>query len=82
MHYETDNLPADVEEIFFSGKFWYAASKAKIQVMNKPVAVGVGTTRDEAIADMRDLESRYLPVKDRGPTWRDKQERYAAPRMQ
>lgn len=56
MHIERKNLPSDVGEIFFSGRYWYAAS-SETRLNNRPVAVGCGKTRDAAIADMRKLLS-------------------------
>jgi hypothetical protein len=46
---------ADVEETFFSGKYWYASSTQKGlgRSRSKPFAVGCGATEEEAIADMR-----------------------------
>jgi len=54
MHYERDNLPADVQEIFFSDVFYYAASTVTTRG-KRPRYVGCGQTRDLAIGDMRRL---------------------------
>ena len=72
-----ENIPEDVYEIFFSGNFWYAASEARL-TNGKPVAVGSGNTEEEAITEMRDLVSRYVPVAERQRSW-DPKEKYAAP---
>jgi len=63
-----DGIPDDVNEIFFSGNFWYAASEER-DGLNKPKACGVGNTEEEAIADMRDLVSRYVPTAEREKPW-------------
>jgi hypothetical protein len=63
-----EGIPDDVHEIFFSGNFWYAASEERLP-NGKPKACGVGNTEEEAIADMRDLVSRYVPVAERQSPW-------------
>jgi hypothetical protein len=57
MHYETANLPADVHEVFFSGRYFYAASCARTR-HGRVMFVGAGSTRDEAFADMREEAAR------------------------
>lgn len=57
MHVERENLPNDVGEVFFSDVFWYAAS-AETGWMNRPRAVGVGDTKEVAIANMREILRR------------------------
>lgn len=66
-----DNLPEDVEQAFFSDQFWYASSKERATVdHSKPLVVGCGDTLQDAIDDMRDLKTRYVPHKQRASTWK------------
>lgn len=52
MHYETENLPADVHEVFFSDGYFYASSSART-AHGRPRFVGCGRTREDAFADLR-----------------------------
>lgn len=52
MHFETTNLPADIEEVFFSDVYFYASSRART-ALGRPKFVGCGITREEAFADLR-----------------------------
>lgn len=58
MHYQREGLPSDVTEVFFSDRFYYAAStarRARGRSAGRSLFVGSGGTRDQAIADMRKL---------------------------
>lgn len=59
MHYERENLPLDVREIFFSDVYFYAASVAPAMTA-KALYVGCGKTRSEAIDDMRRLAGTFV----------------------
>lgn len=52
MHFETKGLPEDTREVFFSDIYYYAAS-AMTSRNGKPVHVGCGRTKADAIEDMR-----------------------------
>jgi len=54
MHYERENLPVDVREIFFSDTYFYVASVAPA-LSKKALYVGCGLTREAATEDMRRL---------------------------
>lgn len=39
MHIERRNLPHDVNEIFFSDRFWYAASEAAERLLKRDAEI-------------------------------------------
>lgn len=56
MEFIKQNLPDDICELFFSGIFWYCASAEKFtkgKSIGLPTTVGVGKTKEQAIADMK-----------------------------
>lgn len=58
MHYQREGLPSDVLEVFFSDRFYYAASverRRRGRGAGFPLHVGAGDTLAQAIEDMRAL---------------------------
>lgn len=65
MNFETTGLLVDTREVFFSDKFYYAAS-TRARHSGKPAFVGCGCTKDEAIRDMRLLAGSPGQPKSKG----------------
>lgn len=71
MHYQREGLPSDVHEVFFSDRFYYAASTARClrgRASGRSLYVGAGQTADLAIADMRKLAQAGGAIRKRTST--------------
>lgn len=71
MHYERGGLPSDVHEVFFSDRFYYAASMARRaggRGAGRSLFVGSGDTRDQAISEMRELARTAGAIRKRTST--------------